>query len=47
VAWWRDFCGWPGYPLGDRSVWVFLLLDCEVAIGHGSDYFIVVGVAVY
>jgi len=23
VAWWRDFCGWPGYPLGDRSAWVF------------------------
>ena len=26
VAWWRDFCGWPGFRLGERSVWVFLLL---------------------
>ena len=22
VAWWRDFCVWRGYPLGDRSAWV-------------------------
>jgi len=36
-----------GVPFG-RSVGVgFLLLGCEVAIGHGSNSFIVVGVAVY
>ena len=23
VAWWRDFCGWRGYPLGDQSAWAF------------------------
>ena len=36
-----------GVPFG-RSVGLdFLWLGCGVAVGHGSDYLFVVGVAVY